>query len=824
MSIVYLGKATPASGSGGGSGNAVWGAITGTLSDQTDLQDALNAKQNTLTAGSGITISNGTISAIGVESVANQNTAVGAISPLKVWNGTEAEWNTGGGSQTWYNWIANGNQLESYSGMPQVSSQSYYQYPQFIEYLNNQYIAYNPYGGFNVSSDGKTWTNIPYNLGSAQILGIEYGASKYIVSTNNNKLQYSTDLTNWTDIVLNDASYHYSILTNAVFYDNKFWVAAKAQDVEEMYEAKNVILSSSDGISWTPADISINLQNHKLLVINNTLFAHLKTNSSNFYYSSNGTTWSQGSSTNSFSVESMTYGDGKYIFGRHYSTDLVNWIQIDINISGSITYANGYFVSCSGSKNVGQAYGFRYYNISTDGVNWTQTEVGTNDVLGDVAYGSAGFVFCGGANSYILSIGTTLNAYTTDAEPTTASTVYSAPSVTSALTITSVGTGTITLSDTNTYDYNASGNQTTTSSVGLAHPDYLCNIDGVGVKIGTTDVANLASYSAFTGATSQTAGSAGLVPAPTTGDVDKYLKGDGTWGAVSGVQNNATGSHSWAIGANAEANGADSIVIGDGATTQNFINSIALGREATVDANSCLAIGYNAYNDTPNTLVVGLGEWNATDQVWDCYTLLGAGGKIPNDRLSIDGTSITINGSGQLQASGSGSSGLQNTATGTDSLTILGTPSTYDKTINIGTHSSADGDGAIALGDGQASYSGSIAIGYDPDQGIFADGQDAIAIGTEAHANNLKSIAIGPYAHANYDYSIALGNSAETSDMEFAIGFGYDQNTSTYRNYVLLDGTTGKIPNDRINGATGSFTSQDGKTVTVTNGVITSIV
>ena len=60
--------------------------------------------------------------------------------------------------------------------------------------------------------------------------------------------------------------------------------------------------------------------------------------------------------------------------------------------------------------------------------------------------------------------------------------------------------------------------------------------------------------------------------------------------------------------------------------------------------------------------------------------------------------------------------------------------------------------------------------------------------------------------------------------MEFAIGFGYDQNNSTSRNYVLLDGTTGKIPNDRINGVSGSFISQDGKTVTVTNGVITSIV
>ena len=38
------------------------------------------------------------------------------------------------------------------------------------------------------------------------------------------------------------------------------------------------------------------------------------------------------------------------------------------------------------------------------------------------------------------------------------------------------------------------------------------------------------TYSDFGGATSSVAGSAGLVPAPTTSDPDKFLKGDGTWG------------------------------------------------------------------------------------------------------------------------------------------------------------------------------------------------------------------------------------------------------------------------------------------------------
>ena len=43
------------------------------------------------------------------------------------------------------------------------------------------------------------------------------------------------------------------------------------------------------------------------------------------------------------------------------------------------------------------------------------------------------------------------------------------------------------------------------------------------------------TYSDFTGATSGADGTAGLVPQPDSGDEGKYLKGDGTWGTVSGT-------------------------------------------------------------------------------------------------------------------------------------------------------------------------------------------------------------------------------------------------------------------------------------------------
>ena len=59
---------------------------------------------------------------------------------------------------------------------------------------------------------------------------------------------------------------------------------------------------------------------------------------------------------------------------------------------------------------------------------------------------------------------------------------------------------------------------------------------GTNVQISAQNVisATDTTYSAFTGATTQVAGASGLVPAPTTSDPDKFLKGDGTWGTPAG--------------------------------------------------------------------------------------------------------------------------------------------------------------------------------------------------------------------------------------------------------------------------------------------------
>ena len=404
MSIIYLGKATPASGQGGGSGEAVWGGITGTLSDQTDLADALSAKQDTLVSGTNIkTINNesllgsGNITISG--SVPNQNTAVGATNPLLFWEGTSAEYESGGGSQTWYNWQYTSGGSGSWTSETSGVSNDLCG----VTYGNNKYIAVGSGGAILSSSDGSTWTS-EASGGTELLNGVTYANNKFIAVGESGVIISSSDGSTWTS----ETSGVSESLLGVTYGNNKFIAVGY-----DMNNSIAIILSSSDGSTWTSETSGV-----------------------------------------SNDLRGVTYGDNKFIAVGYIGTILT----------------------------------------SSDGSTWTSVISGVYESLLGVTYANNKFIAVGldGAIFSYSSGGQTLSCFTTESTPTTASTVYSAPNTTSALTITAVGTGTITLSDTNTYDYNASGNQTTTQTVGEAHPSWICMIEGVGIKKGSTTIASIA--------------------------------------------------------------------------------------------------------------------------------------------------------------------------------------------------------------------------------------------------------------------------------------------------------------------------------------------
>lgn len=214
------------------------------------------------------------------------------------------------------------------------------------------------------------------------------------------------------------------------------------------------------------------------------------------------------------------------------------------------------------------------------------------------------------------------------------------------------------------------------------------------------------TYNAFTGADGTNAGSSGLVPAPSATDNDKYLKGDGTWASVSG-----------------------------GSSTDVQINGTSITNQGV--ANIVTNTAYNASSNKIATMS-------------DVPSTSG----LANTDLS----NLTATGEAHF---------LKNTATGSNSLTIIGNATSGTQNVNIGKGSTISASG------------GGVAVGY----------------GATIGQNATYSTAIGHGASVTAAGSIQLGGGVNSTSQSLAVGFTVNQTTSTYQ---LLNGATGLIPDARL--------------------------
>ena len=148
---------------------------------------------------------------------------------------------------------------------------------------------------------------------------------------------------------------------------------------------------------------------------------------------------------------------------------------------------------------------------------------------------------------------------------------------------------------------------------------------------------------------------------------------------------------------------------------------------------------------------------------------------------------------------------LENTATGTESLTLGGTASTNTHATNVGIGSYTQGNYSTATGWHANATAEGVAIGSYAE----ASGTNSIAIGgNDVYSSNTRatypdSIAIGDNAKATAARAIQLGSGTNSTQDAFNVG-----------SYTLLDGTTGKIPSGRIPDILPSQTGNNGKFLT----------
>lgn len=131
---------------------------------------------------------------------------------------------------------------------------------------------------------------------------------------------------------------------------------------------------------------------------------------------------------------------------------------------------------------------------------------------------------------------------------------------------------------------------------------------------------------------------------------------------------------------------------------------------------------------------------------------------------------------------------LTNTATGSNSLTILGDANSVGDSVNIGVGSKA--------------YSSSVAVGCY----AKATGLDSVAVGANVYTHEkMRSVAIGELIHTWGDYNISIGYGSTTfGNRTIQIGEGRNDEANTVKfgngtnNWKLLDLTTGLIPDARL--------------------------
>lgn len=298
------------------------------------------------------------------------------------------------------------------------------------------------------------------------------------------------------------------------------------------------------------------------------------------------------------------------------------------------------------------------------------------------------------------------------------------------------------------------------------------------------------------------------------------------------------GNQTVAIGSQAKATKIGAIAIGQHCgnenTSTNGKYTVGIGTAAQTQADFSMAIGSNAHAKAVNAIqfgtIDGVTAVNNTDantmKVANAngnFEIMSADGTIPTARFttdpSADGTyypTLTIS-SGTPTRSWSTIAALQNTATGTASLTVAGVATTVAQATNVGISS-------------EATQNGGTAFGYS----AKANGPwQCVAVGASASAYAPYSVSIGAQANcdSNGSHSIALGNVARvTAANAVQINASNSQQTNsdanTFKvanangNFEIMN-ANGNLPADRLASTTGLADGNYRLRLTMASGVPT---
>ena len=263
--------------------------------------------------------------------------------------------------------------------------------------------------GTTTASAVDVWTPRTSADETASWRSVAYGAGLWVAvaESGTNRVMTSTDGITWTPRTAAEAN-----TWNSVAYGNNLFVAVASTGT-------NRVMTSPDGITWT-ARTAAALYSWNSVAYGNNLFVAVGSGATDSVMTSpNGITWTAQTAAELATWNSVAYGNGRWVAVNGNGTKRVmtstngtTWSTVDAvaaNNWQSVAYGNGLWVAVSTN-------GTNRVMTSPDGITWTERTAAAENFWRSVAFGNNLFVAV--ANSGTNRV---MTAPATITPPTTAS-------------------------------------------------------------------------------------------------------------------------------------------------------------------------------------------------------------------------------------------------------------------------------------------------------------------------------------------------------------------------------------------------------------------
>lgn len=273
--------------------------------------------------------------------------------------------------------------------------------------------------------------------------------------------------------------------------------------------------------------------------------------------------------------------------------------------------------------------------------------------------------------------------------------------------------------------------------------------------------------------------------ATTNNSINSYAMGSGAAVAYNfagsfaiGNNSSVNNNNSYAFGNNAVVNGISSVAIGNGASS-NGTNSLAIGQSAVnaYNISDGIAIGENATSNSNNSIAIGSNSVLANKTQTNAARAMAIG---------VSAISNSTNGI----AIGTSANVAYNITEGIAIGTGATLASSLIAPIAIGNVANVNGNNGIAIGNGAtvSTVLNGTAIG----SGSNITGNNSTAIGNAAIVSGTNSTAIGYNTNVTQNNAVILG---DLTNNALSVGIGSQSfNTAGNREKLLVDaGTTNSV-------------------------------